>query len=78
MRTRTLSKSELAHIRASFVKEKPSGVGDLIERVFKPIAVAAQKLKLIDCLNQDKTLKAGSPCAKRRDKLNTLLKSHVS
>ncbi len=71
MRTRTLSKSELAHIRASFVKAK--GAGDLIERVFKPIAVAAQKFKLIDCLNKDRTLKPESRCAKKRDRINKML-----
>lgn len=44
------------------------GIGDIIERLAKPIAIA---LKL-PCLDKNNQLKPESPCAKRRDKLNRL------
>lgn len=44
------------------------GLGDLIEKAVKPIAVA---LKL-DCLDENHNLKNDSPCAKRRDRWNKI------
>ena len=44
------------------------GLGDRIERLVKPIAVA---LKL-DCLDAQKQLKPNSLCAKRRDWVNKI------
>jgi hypothetical protein len=43
-------------------------LGDLVERLAKPVAVA---LKL-PCLQPDGALKPDSPCAKRRDALNQI------
>ncbi len=45
------------------------GVGDVIEQIAKPIAVA---LKL-DCLDEKKQLKPESDCAKRRERMNKSL-----
>ena len=47
-------------------KSKPAGLGDVIERIAKPIARA---LKL-NCLDGADELKPESPCAKRRNALN--------
>jgi hypothetical protein len=45
------------------------GLGDMVERVFHPVAVALR----LPCNDQKTgTLKPESPCAKRRDKLNEL------
>ena len=44
------------------------GLGDLIERIAKPFARALR----LDCIDSDGKLKATSPCAKRRDKLNKI------
>lgn len=56
-------------------RTKPSqpgrtGLGDMVERVAKPIAKALK----MNCLDPDKQyqLRPESPCAKRRDKLNKL------
>ena len=45
-----------------------AGLGDKIERVVKPIAVAFR----MDCLDEKDRLKHNSPCAKRRDRANRL------
>ena len=47
-----------------------TGLGDLVERLVKPIAIA---LKL-PCLDEQNQLRPESPCAKRRDALNRLLR----
>lgn len=43
-------------------------LGDVVEALVKPVAVVL-KMK---CLGKDGRLKAGSPCAARRDALNRL------
>ena len=50
-------------------QNKP-GLGDIIERLAKPIAVALR----LPCLDENKNLRPESPCAKRRDALNKLTK----
>ena len=45
------------------------GLGDVVERLAKPIAVALK----MPCLDAKRELKPESPCAKRRDKLNSAL-----
>lgn len=49
-------------------EEKPRGLGDIIERMVKPIAKALR----LNCLDENANLKPKSPCAKRRDALNKL------
>jgi hypothetical protein len=49
-------------------KKSGLGLGDRIERIVKPIAVALKA----PCLDEEKRLKTESPCAKRRDVLNKL------
>ncbi len=44
------------------------GLGDRVERFVKPIAVALG----LPCLDAQQELRADSPCAKRRDRLNQL------
>jgi hypothetical protein len=44
------------------------GLGDLVEIAVKPIA----KLLQMDCLETDGSLKPESPCAQRRDWLNSI------
>jgi hypothetical protein len=41
-------------------------IGDALERLAKPLAKALR----LDCLDDADKLKLGSPCAKRRDRLN--------
>jgi len=48
--------------------ESRPGLGDRIEKIVKPIAKAL-KMK---CLDEKNRLRAGSPCAKRRDAANRL------
>lgn len=47
-------------------KPLPRGLGDLVERVAKPIAKALR----LPCLDENHNLRPESPCAKRRDRLN--------
>ena len=49
-------------------QKRPMGLGDLIERLAHPIAVA---LKL-PCLDAQQRLKTDSPCGRRRDAANRL------
>jgi len=49
-------------------KKTGLGLGDRIERMVKPIAVALR----LPCLDEEQRLKITSPCAKRRDALNKL------
>jgi hypothetical protein len=44
------------------------GLGDVIEGMAKPIAVALN----LPCLDKDKKLRPESPCAKRRNFLNKI------
>lgn len=44
----------------------PPGLGDLVERLVKPIAVALD----LPCLDENQQLRPESPCAQRRDRLN--------
>lgn len=41
-------------------------LGDLVEKLVKPIAVALH----LPCLDENRKLKPDSPCADRRDALN--------
>ena len=52
----------------SFPTTKPNGLGDRIERLVKPIAVALK----MDCLDAQQKLRPESPCGKRRDAANNL------
>lgn len=52
----------------------PAGLGDLVEKLVKPIARAIKS----DCLDERDALKPGSPCAKRRDALNKLYPGSAS
>lgn len=53
----------------STTAQKPArGLGDLVERIAKPFAVALK----MPCLDENKQLKPESPCAKRRDFLNRI------
>ena len=45
------------------------GLGDVVERLAKPIAIALK----MQCLDENKQLRPTSPCAKRRDAMNKLL-----
>ena len=45
---------------------RPPGIGDYIEWLVKPIAVALK----MDCLDEQQKLKPESPCGKRRDWAN--------
>ena len=47
---------------------RPHGLGDTVERLVKPIAVAFK----LNCLDEYQRLKPDSGCAKRREKLNRL------
>ncbi len=47
---------------------KPFGLGDLVEKLAKPIAKALK----MDCLDEQHHLKPDSGCAKRRDALNKI------
>ena len=49
-------------------RELNLGLGDRIEKLVKPLAVALK----MPCLDEEKKLKPESPCGKRRDKLNEL------
>ena len=42
------------------------GLGDIVERLAKPIA----RVLGLPCLDESSRLRPGSPCAKRRDRLN--------
>jgi hypothetical protein len=44
------------------------GLGDIVERIAKPIAKALH----MKCLDENNKLRPESPCAKRRDKLNKI------
>ena len=45
---------------------QPKGLGDYVEKLAKPIAVALR----LPCLDAEKKLRVESPCAKRREWLN--------
>ncbi len=49
-------------------ERKKMGLGDLVEKLAKPIARALR----LPCLDKDAKLKPQSPCAKRRDWLNRI------
>ena len=46
-----------------------TGLGDLVEKIAKPIAKALH----MPCLDEQHKLRPESPCAKRRDALNKML-----
>lgn len=48
--------------------KKPMGLGDLVEKLVKPVA----KVLGLPCLTTAGTLRPESPCAARRDALNRL------
>jgi hypothetical protein len=48
------------------------GLGDVVERIVKPVAVAFG----MDCLDDRNRLKSGTPCARRRDALNRAFPLH--
>lgn len=50
--------------------EKPPlrGLGDVVERIAKPIARALN----MPCLDENRQLRPESPCAKRRDAMNNM------
>ena len=54
-------------VTASSIKQRP-GLGDVVERLAKPIA----KVLGLSCLDAHGALKPGSECARRRDWLNRL------
>jgi len=43
-------------------------IGDVVEALAKPIAKALR----LSCLDENSRLRPGSPCAKRRDRLNAI------
>lgn len=65
-----ISSEALGALRKKYRSEpSPStrrGLGDAIEALVKPVAVALR----LPCLDQAWRLKANSPCARRRDALN--------
>lgn len=61
-----LTPEQLAAKRAS---RQIRGVGDIVEKLVKPIAVMFKMY----CLDENKELKPESDCAKRRDRANEIL-----
>jgi hypothetical protein len=55
-------------IMTLYKARRSAGLGDLVERAVKPIAVAMK----LPCLDKEKRLRPDSPCARRRDRLNAL------
>ncbi len=63
------------HSQPSTLNPQPppqAGLGDRVERLVKPVALALQKIGALNCLDQNRRLKPESPCARRRAKLNDL------
>lgn len=56
-------------IKHEGVEQPLRGLGDVVERLAKPIAKALN----MPCLDENKNLRPESPCAKRRDALNRML-----
>jgi hypothetical protein len=56
----------MANVMRVFSQLRNVGLGDIVEAVAKPVAVAL-KMK---CLDAQRKLIPGTPCAKRRDALN--------
>jgi hypothetical protein len=54
--------------QAKTPQESKPGLGDLVERIVKPVAVALR----MPCLDGQKKLRPESSCARRRDRLNKL------
>lgn len=55
-------------LKMSRSTSSPAGLGDVVERIAKPIARALN----LPCLDSNYSLKPESPCAKRRDTLNKM------
>ena len=61
-----LTRAERQALRAAETTRRPGGVGDVIERLVKPVARALG----LNCLDSSGQLKPDSPSARRRDALN--------
>ncbi len=48
------------------------GLGDHVERLVKPVAIALRRTGLTACLDSENKLRPDSPCAKRKARLNQL------
>lgn len=54
--------------RVRTFKTRKLGLGDIIEKVAHPLAVALR----LPCLDDNQQLRPDSPCGRRRDKANEL------
>lgn len=48
------------------------GLGDMVERLVKPIAQTLQRAGMVNCLDERNNLRPESKCAKRKSRLNKL------
>ncbi len=56
-------------IKRNGIDQPMQGMGDVVERLAKPIAKALH----LPCLDETNQLRPESPCAKRRDAMNKLM-----